>query len=173
MNLLLRIALRYSLVAISFVFLMFFILILLDKNPVIYVSNIIFIGPMMAVFLFLSVKGFKDLNSYSLRFWQGFTLGMIFTISFSLLYASFLIVYGDFFDSVYFDEYRSMISEKLMAGKELLVKQIGEDGFEAYLKARESSNKRIIGSLSFNNILIGIVVTPLMSLFMRTTEPKA
>ena len=161
------------LIAISFVFLMFFILVLLDKNPVIYVSNIIFIGPMMAMFLFLSVKAFKDLNSYSLRFWQGFTIGMLFTLSFSMLYASFLIIYGDFFDQVYFDEYREMILEKLMAGKELLVEQLGEEGFNNYLKSSESSNKRIVGSLSFNNILIGIVVTPLLSLFMRTTEPKS
>lgn len=173
MNLLLKVSLRYSLFAISFVFLMFVILIFLDKNPVIYVSNIIFIGPLMAIFLFLSVKSYKDLNSYDLRFWQGFSVGMLFTISFSLLFASFLIIYGDFFDQIYFDEYRAMIAEKLMAGKEMLVEKLGEEGFQEYMKSSESTNKRIIGSLTFNNILIGIVVTPLMSLFMRTTEVKA
>jgi len=173
MNLLLKIAIRYSIIAISFVFLMFFILILLEKNPVIYISNIIFMGPLMAVFLFLSVKAYKDLNQYSLRFWQGFSLGMLFTLFFSILYASLLIVYGDFFDQIYFDEYRQMITEKLMEGKAMLVDKLGEDGFQDYLKSGQSSNKRIVGSLTFNNILIGIVVTPLISLFMRTTEPKA
>ncbi|MBL0764997.1 DUF4199 domain-containing protein [Marivirga atlantica] len=173
MNLILKVSLRYSIIAFFFIFLMFFISILIDKNPVVYTSNIVFIGPLIAIFLFLAIKAFKQLNQFGLRFWQGFSVGMLYTIFFTILFASFLVIYANFFDEVYFDEYRQMIMEKLMAGKDMLVENLGEDGYKEYLKSSESSNTRIIGSLSTNNIIIGMLVTPLVSLFMRTNEPKA
>lgn len=172
MNLLVKIPLRFSLIASFFVILMFFLIILLDKNPVIYTSNIIFIGPMLSIFLFLSIKAFRDVNPDGLRFWQGFSIGLIYTVIFTLCYALFLWLYASFFDAVYFDEYRAMITEKIRAGREMLVDQMGEEGYQDYLRSGESSNGRIIGSLAFNNILIGFLVTPLISLFMRTSDPQ-
>lgn len=172
MNLLVKIPLRFSLIASFFVVLMFFLIILLDKNPVIYTSNIIFIGPMLSIFLFLSIKAFRDVNPDGLRFWQGFSIGLIYTVIFALCYAAFLWLYANVFDVVYFDEYRSMITEKIRAGRDMLVDQMGEEGYQDYLRSGESSNGRIIGSLAFNNILIGFLVTPLISLFMRTSEPN-
>ena len=172
MNLIVKIPLRFSLIASFFVVLMFFLIILLDKNPVIYTSNIIFIGPMLSIFLFLSIKAFRDVNPDGLRFWQGFSIGLIYTVIFTVCYALFLWLYASIMDDVYFDEYRAMIIEKIQAGKDMLVDQMGEEGYQDYLKSGESSNGRIIGSLAFNNILIGFLVTPLISLFMRTSEPQ-
>ncbi|MBK6266034.1 DUF4199 domain-containing protein [Marivirga sp. S37H4] len=172
MNLIVKLPLKFSLIAIFFVVLMFFLIILLGKNPVIYTSNIIFMGPMLAAFLFLSVKAFRDINPEGLRFWQGFSIGLIYTLIFSIVFALLLWIYASAFDQVYFDEYRTMILEKIKAGKDMLIDQMGEEGYQEYLKSGESSNGRIIGSLAFNNILIGILVTPLISLFMRTSEPQ-
>lgn len=172
MSLLVKSPLRFSLIAIFFVVLMFFILVFLDRNPVIYSSNIIFIGPLMAIFLFFSVKVFRDTNSDGLRFWQGFSIGILYTLLFTAFYAILLWVDANIFDTSHFDEYRTMITEKIVSGKEMLVDQMGEEGYQEYLKSGESSNARIIGSLAVNNIIIGIVVTPLVSLFMRTTESK-
>jgi len=172
MNLLIKSPLRFSLIAIVFVVLMFVILIFLDKNPVVYSSNIIFIGPLLAIFLFFSVKIFRDANPDGLRFWQGFSIGILYTLFFALFYSIVLWADGSLFENNHFDEYREMILEKIIAGKDMLVEQMGEEGFQEYLKSAESSNARIIGSLAFNNILIGVLVTPLVSLFMRTSEPK-
>jgi hypothetical protein len=172
MSLLVKSPLRFSLIAIFFVVLMFFILILLERNPIIYSSNIIFIGPLMAIFLFFSVKVFRDTNPAGLRFWQGFSIGILYTLFFSLFYSVVLWMDGSVFETSHFDEYRAMIIEKIMAGKAMLVDQMGEEGYQEYLKSGNSSNARIIGSLAFNNILIGVLVTPLVSLFMRTSEPK-
>jgi hypothetical protein len=172
MSLLIKSPLRFSLIAIFFVVLMFFILIFLDKNPVIYSSNIIFIGPLLSIFLFFSIKVFRDTNSDGLRFWQGFSIGILYTLFFTLFYSIVLWLDGSVFETTHFDEYRQMIVEKIMAGREMLVEKMGEDGYQEYLKSGESSNARIIGSLAFNNILIGILMTPLISLFMRTPEPK-
>ncbi|MGJ3233867.1 DUF4199 domain-containing protein [Marivirga sp.] len=172
MNLLVKSPLRFSLIAIFFVVLMFFISVFLDKNPVIYSSNIIFIGPLMAIFLFFSIKIFRDINPDGLRFWQGFSIGILYTLFFTAFYAIVLWADGTLFETNHFDEYRQMITEKIISGKEMLVDQMGEEGYQEYLKSGESSNARIIGSLAFNNIIIGIVVTPLVSLFMRTPEPK-
>jgi|GEM_PF-5311788 hypothetical protein len=172
MSLLIKSPLRFSLIAIFFVVLMFFILIFLDKNPVIYSSNIIFIGPLLSIFLFFSIKVFRDTNPDGLRFWQGFSIGILYTLFFTLFYSIVLWLDGSVFETTHFDEYRQMIVEKIMAGREMLVEKMGEDGYQEYLKSGESSNARIIGSLAFNNILIGILMTPLISLFMRTPEPK-
>jgi predicted peroxiredoxin len=151
---------------------MFFILILLDKNPVIYSSNIIFIGPLLSIFLFFSIKVFRDTNPGGLRFWQGFSIGVLYTLFFTLAYSIVLWADAEIFQTNHFNEYREMITEKIMAGKEMLVDQMGEEGYQEYLKSGQSSNARIIGSLAFNNIIIGVLVTPLVSLFMRTSEPK-
>jgi hypothetical protein len=151
---------------------MFFILIFLDKNPVIYSSNIIFIGPLMAIFLFFSVKSFRDTNPDGLRFWQGFSIGILYTLLFTAFYAILLWSDGAIFETDHFNEYRQMITEKIISGKEMLIDQMGEEGYQEYLKSGESSNSRIIGSLAVNNIIIGILVTPLVALFMRTSEPK-
>jgi len=172
MSLLIKSPLRFSLIAIFFVVLMFFILIFLDKNPVIYSSNIIFIGPLLSIFLFFSIKVFRDTNPDGLRFWQCFSIGILYTLFFTLFYSIVLWLDGSVFETTHFDEYRQMIVEKIMAGREMLVEKMGEDGYQEYLKSGESSNARIIGSLAFNNILIGILMTPLISLFMRTPEPK-
>ncbi|HET8860790.1 DUF4199 domain-containing protein [Marivirga sp.] len=172
MSLLVKSPLRFSLIAIFFVVLMFFILIFLDKNPVIYSSNIIFIGPLLSIFLFFSIKIFRDTNPDGLRFWQGFSIGILYTVFFTTFYAIVLWFDGNVFETAHFDEYRQMITEKIVAGKDMLVDQMGEAGFQEYLKSGESSNARIIGSLAFNNVLIGILMTPLISLFMRTSEPK-
>ncbi len=172
MNLLVKSPLRFSLIAIFFVVLMFFILIFLDKNPVIYSSNIIFIGPLMSIFLFFSVKVFRDTNPDGLRFWQGFSIGLLYTLFFTAFYSIVLWADGSLFETTHFDDYRAMIVEKIVAGKEMLVDQMGEEGYQEYFKSGASSNARIIGSLAFNNLLIGILVTPLVSLFMRTSEPK-
>ncbi|WP_296622312.1 DUF4199 domain-containing protein [Marivirga sp.] len=172
MSLLIKSPLRFSLIAIFFVVLMFFILIFLDKNPVIYSSNIIFIGPLLSIFLFFSVKVFRDTNPEGLRFWQGFSIGILYTLFFTLFYSIVLWMDGSVFETSHFDEYREMIVEKIIAGREMLIDKMGEEGYQDYLKSGESSNARIIGSLAFNNILIGILVTPLISLFMRTSEPK-
>jgi energy-coupling factor transporter transmembrane protein EcfT len=172
MNLLVKSPLRFSLIAIFFVVLMFFISVFLDKNPVIYSSNIIFIGPLMAIFLFFSIKIYRDTNPDGLRFWQGFSIGILYTLFFTAFYAIVLWADGTLFETNHFDEYRQMITEKIISGKEMLVDQMGEEGYQEYLESGESSNARIIGSLAVNNIIIGIVVTPLVSLFMRTSEPK-
>jgi hypothetical protein len=172
MNLLVKSPLRFSLIAIVFVILMFFILIFLDKNPVIYSSNIIFIGPLMSIFLFFSIKVFRDTNPGGLRFWQGFSIGILYTLFFTLFYSIVLWSDATLFETDHFDEYRAMIIEKIIAGKEMLVDKMGEEGYQDYLKSGESSNTRIIGSLAFNNIIIGVLVTPLVSLFMRTSEPE-
>lgn len=172
MSLLIKSPLRFSLIAIFFVVLMFFILIFLDKNPVIYSSNIIFIGPLMSIFLFFSIKVFRDTNPDGLRFWQGFSIGILYTLFFTLFYSIVLWLDGSVFETVHFDEYREMIVEKIIAGREMLVEKMGEEGYQDYLRSGESSNARIIGSLAFNNILIGVLITPLVSLFMRTSEPK-
>lgn len=172
MNLLVKSPLRFSLIAIIFVILMFFILILLDKNPVIYSSNIIFIGPLMSIFLFFSIKVFRDTSPDGLRFWQGFSIGILYTLFFTLFYSVVLWADATLFETDHFDEYRAMIIEKIIAGKEMLIDKMGEEGYQDYLRSGESTNERIIGSLAFNNIIIGVLVTPLVSLFMRTSEPE-
>lgn len=172
MNLLVKSPLRFSLIATVFVILMFFILIFLDKNPVIYSSNIIFIGPLLSLFLFFAIKVFRDTNPDGLRFWQGFSIGILYTLFFTLFYSLVLWSDATLFETDHFDEYRAMIIEKIIAGKDMLVDKMGEEGYQEYLKSGESSNTRIIGSLAVNNIIIGALVTPLVSLFMRTSEPK-
>jgi hypothetical protein len=172
MNLLVKSPLRFSLIATVFVILMFFILIFLDKNPVIYSSNIIFIGPLLSLFLFFAIKVFRDTNPDGLRFWQGFSIGILYTLFFTLFYSLVLWSDATLFETDHFDEYRAMIIEKIIAGKDMLVDKMGEEGYQEYLKSGESSNARIIGSLAVNNIIIGALVTPLVSLFMRTSEPK-
>lgn len=172
MNLMVKSPLRFSAIAVFFVIVMFIILIFLDKNPVVYTSNIVFIAPLLSIFLFFSIKVFRDTNPDGLRFWQGFLIGFLYTLFFVSLYAIWLWIDGSLFDTTHFDEYRSLMIEKIMGNREMLVEQLGENGYQDYLDTGHSSNLRIIRSLSVNNLLIGLVMTPLISLIMRTSQAK-
>lgn len=171
MNLLVKSPLRFSGIAVSIVIIMFFVLIFLDKNPVVYSSNIIFIAPLQAVFLFFSIKIFKDVKK-ELRFWQALAIGGLFTLFFAALYAIWLGLDASLFGAEHFDEYRTLMIDKITANKEMLIEEMGEEGYQGYLEAGASSNLRIIQSLSVNNLLIGLLVTPLLSILMRTSQIK-
>ncbi|WKK87324.2 DUF4199 domain-containing protein [Marivirga arenosa] len=173
MNLLIKSPLRFSLIAIVFVVLMFVILIFLDKNPVVYSSNIIFIGPLLAIFLFFSVKIFRDANPDGLRFWQGFSIGMLYIIFFISYYAIILTIISYAFDVNYFDEYRELSVERVYAQKELILEKFDNKFFEeSLLESRNQTNFDIILRLCRNFFGIGILLVPIVSLFMRTPEQK-
>lgn len=173
MNLLVKSPLRFSLIATIFVILMFFILILLDKNPVIYSSNIIFIGPLLSLFLFFAVKLFRDTNPDGLRFWQGFSIGILYTLFFTLFYSIVLWSDAVLFETDHFDEYRLVSVDRVIAQKEIILDRFDEKYFEELKAAsRDQSNIEIILRLARNCFFIGALATPLISLFMRTSEPK-
>lgn len=173
MNLLVKSPLRFSLIAIFFVVLMFFISVFLDKNPVIYSSNIIFIGPLMAIFLFFSIKIYRDTNPDGLRFWQGFSIGILYTLFFTAFYAIVLWADGTLFETNHFDEYRQISVERVIDQKKMILEQFDEKGYQDLLIASENqSNLEIILRLVRNCFIIGIILVPIVSLFMRTPEPK-
>jgi hypothetical protein len=165
--------LRYSQIAIIFVVLMFFIILLLDKNPIIYISNIIFLGPLLAIFLFFSIKHFKDLSVDGLRFWQGFSIGLIYIIFFSVSYAIILLLYSEVFDTSQFNEYRLISVDRVVVQKEMIIDQFDEKAYDDFLASAENqSNFQIIRRLVRNSIIIGVILTPITALFMRTNEAQ-
>ena len=173
MNLLLKVALRYSIIAISFVFFMFVIAILLDKNPLIYTNNIVYMGPLFGIFIFLLIKALKTLNGGALRFWQGFSSGALFILFFCLLYGSFLLIYGEFFDTQYYQEYRDLSVARTENQREQIIESFDLETYENTLKSTANASIFDIAFLLVRNcVFIGIVLVPIVSLFMRTTEPK-
>ncbi len=173
MSLLTKTPIRYSLIAIIFVILMFFLIILLDKNPVIYISNIVFLGPLLGAFLFLSVKSFKDTNIGGLRFWQGFSVGLIYIVSFASLYMLLLFLYSNFGSQSYFDEYRQISVDRVELQKELILDSYNEQAYNDALETASSeSNLSIILRLVRNCIIIGIILLPIPALFMRTPDTQ-
>ncbi len=173
MKLLVKAPLRFSQIAVIFVVIMFFIILLLDKNPIIYISNIIFLGPLLAIFLFFSIKYFKDLSDDGLRFWQGFSMGLLYIIFFSISYAVLLLLYSEFFDTAHFNEYRMISVDRVVVQKEMIVDQFDEKAYDEFLlSAQSQSNLQIIGRLVRNSLIIGVILTPITALFMRTNEAQ-
>ncbi len=173
MKLIVKAPLRFSQIAAIFVVLMFFIILLLDKNPIIYTSNIIFLGPLLAIFLFFGIKFFKDSSNEGLRFWQGFSIGLLYIVFFSITYAIVLFAYSEFFDTIHFDDYRAISADRVVVQKEMILESFNESAYnDALSAAKNQSNLQIIGMLVRNCFIIGVILTPVTSLFMRTNEAQ-
>jgi hypothetical protein len=163
-----QIGLRYGLIGGVFAILMFFIMIFMDKIPLVSMRLFDFI--LIPVFLFLSVKHFKEYaNNGELRFWQGMTVTFFTYLILSLTSALFIYVYLTWFNYPLFEEFVQLQVDKIVLNREQIINQTSEAQYEQLLNGMQ--NSKVIHSAIddvFKKAFVWLFISPVISLFMRT-----
>lgn len=163
--------LKFSVFGLVFLVLMFFILHFMDRNPL--MAGKMFDFLIIPLFVFLTVKEFKDYhNGKQLRFWQGMSIGWIYLLGVGVLYFSFLSLISATAFGEYFDQYRTLNYEKVVANEEQIMENFGKEAYDQMLLAKNASDFKIIWIDIRNKLLVGLFIIPIVSLFMRTSESK-
>lgn len=116
-------ALKYGLMGGILIVLLYIVLVFFEINPLVASKKLDFGFIIMPIFIFFSIKEFRDYrNDKKLRFWQGIIVGLFTLLLLSLISAfvvwAFLSLFGDEYlrqfivdRTILLEEYRPMILE--------------------------------------------------------------
>lgn len=168
-NPLVKVPIKYSLFALGFSIILFFVLNAMDQNPLIAARLFDFlIIPLMA---FLCIKEFKDYhNQKELRFWQGMSLGVLMTVFFAILYAAFLMIYLNTGGHTIFDAYIHNRLQLMHDSEAQLQKELGAKTYtEAYAKVKNA----VVSDIALDDIIkkffTGLFFSPIFAIILRTS----
>lgn len=159
---------KYGVLGAAFSIIMFFVFIMMGNIPM--VSARLFDFVLLPVFIFLAVKEFKDYqNAGELRFWQGMSVGFVVYFTLGIISGVFLYIYLSTFGSEIFADFVSNEIDKIIQNKDMIVDQMGETTYEDVLRSMQQSK---VIHVAFDDLIkksfVGLFISPVISLFMRT-----
>ena len=127
---------------------------------------------LFAVFVFFSIKEFKDIhNGGILHFWQGMIIGIVCYMTISLLVAVGIWIYGSA-ENEYVDRYVREISAVLESNREAIIEKVGQAAYDLQLETLPFTT---ISDLAVDYLLksmfIGLLLTIIISVIFRR-QPK-
>jgi len=149
---------------------MLLVLYAMNKHPFlvpVYADFRIFL---FGVFIFFSLKEFRDRhNNGMLYFWHGMMGSYVFIAVFSLLAAIGIIVISLAYPN-FITEYVKLFTEQAHAGSADAIKQMGEENFERNLLALQSTNGPERALVYFlQSLWIGFFISIIISIVLRKT----
>jgi hypothetical protein len=161
-------SLKYGLIGGALTIILFFILIFLDINPFVAYKKLDFGFLILPVFIFFSIKEFRDLrNNRQLRFWQGMTVGFFTYIFLALTSAVFILLALSFYPQV-LDQY--IIDRSLMVenNKSQIVETLGEEVYYQTYQDLQQISPFVLALDDFlKKIFAGLFITIIISVILR------
>lgn len=141
----------------------------LGKHPLLLSPLIDARLPLYGLFIFFSIKFFRDENEGILHFWQGLALGFLVYLIMAQMAAAFIAVFGSIESTQFLSTYISTAIEQINKNKEaLLQNNINE---KTLTDALELLPNTTANNLAFDYFLksmpIGLILTLLISILMR------
>jgi hypothetical protein len=132
--------------------------------PVIYDVRIL----LLAVFIFFSVKEFRDYqNGGVLHFWQGILVGLVLTVTVGLLMLIIILTFGAVEENL-LSGYLTEMTAQLADNKEEFLQAIGEEAYQNTLRKLPSTT---LGDLALDYYLksfgIGLFLSIIISVILR------
>ncbi len=164
-----KVALKYGLIGSLIPVLLFTVLHLLGKNPLLITKQIPFSLLLIPVLIFFCVKEFRDYrNSGELRFWQGLYLGFVNYILIALISAVFVWMFINYYKPEILEEFIDFNMLNFQEEKAGIVEQFDEDTYERLQIDIRGTTAYHIGLDEFiRNVLIGFFSTFIVSMFLR------
>lgn len=168
-NNLTQVAIKFGLVGALMNIVALLTLFYLGKHPLLLNPLIDARWPLYSLFLFFSIKYFRDENEGVLHFWQGLALGFLVYLIMAQMAAAFIAVFGSIDSTQFLSTYISSAIEQISANKEaLLQNNIDEKTLTDALQILPSTTAN---NLAFDYFLksmpIGLILTLLLSIIMR------
>jgi hypothetical protein len=161
------VSLKYGLAGGVFSILVFVILWLIGKNPL--VTNRIYDFLLIPLFVFFSVKEFRDVrNGGVLHFWQGIAVGVFTFVTMALVSALFIWLFLEFANSGLLQNYIDTRIGMINENKEALIDKLGESTVVQTLNDLPHTSAFKLGEDDFlKKIFIGSFFTAIIALVLR------
>ena len=168
----LKVIAKYGLTGSLVSIIAFILLTQIKANLVI--SNLLTTALILILFVFFSMKEFRDLyNNRELHFWHGILLGSATYLCIAVLTGIFNFIYLEWISPEVIEVYRQIQRQYLEANKEMMTDQRGAAWYnEAYLMVEKVNAIDIAVDFFLKKLLIGIFVTIIISVILRKV-PKA
>jgi len=123
---------------------------------------------LFALFIFFSIREFRNSNQNVLHFWQGISIGMITYVLITFLTSIFIGIFAKWIEPAFVSEYIRLSIDQLNQHKEAILETLGADKFNAAVKKLPSTTA---GDLAFDYFLksmpIGFILTLIISVLLR------
>jgi hypothetical protein len=167
-----KLAIKYGAVAAVFSILAFVVFYIMGQQPwrnlISFLLDVFVIG----VFIFLALKDYKErFNNGELRFYQGMTVGFIVYLIVAVGFSLFFFVLMQWVEPDFLTEYIKLALEDLVSRKEMIVAGLSEESYLDQLSKLENTTISVLVIDAFvKRLLIGLVLTPIFSILLRTHQ---
>lgn len=146
---------------------LFFVLLLLDENPLI--NGTLFSFFFIPIFVFFAIKEFKKYyNASYLHFWQGMTIGFGTYMILAMLSGIFIWIYLELLDPDLLVDYIANRVELMRGSKENLVDRLGQDTYDTSLASVQAATAFDLAVDDFlRKVFAGFFITTVISVVMR------
>ena len=170
MNDLLRVGVRYGAVAGVLSTILLIILYYSGRNPMLIAPFLDFRVILFAIFIFFSLKEFRDAHQGGLLyFWQGLFGSFIVVMVSNVISSLDLFAFGTW-EEGFVGSYVQGMTDYLKTFPPEEVKRIGEEIYERNLKDLPSTNMATLAQTHFaQGMLIGFFISIILSVILRRT----
>jgi len=176
MHALIKVPLKFGLVAGVMSVLLMFVLFNYGRHPALIPPFLDFRIIVLLICVFFAIREYKELyNEGFLHFWEGLTIGILTYVILGLIGALFILVY-DAFDNSYVEYYISGAIEGAEKYREQLINgpqpvKMSEEEFNSHLTALESTTAGVLARDFFiKTCLIGFLIPLLYGAVFRKVD---
>jgi uncharacterized protein DUF4199 len=166
---LISVAIKFALIGAMMNIIALITLFYIGKHPLLLNPFLDARWPLYGLFIFFSIKVFRDENDGVLHFWQGLMLGFLVYVIMAQLAAAFVGIFGSFESTHFLSTYISTAVEQINTNKEALLESNIDQ--KTLTDALELLPRTTAGNLAFDYLLkstpIGLILTLLLSIIMR------
>lgn len=164
----LRVALKYALIAGIFESILFHISRTMGVHPLTELSHLFFDVILLTLFISVAVYEYRRYHRDGiLHFWEGMTLGFLVYTPSVLFFGLFLYIYFGL-DPELLNEYKVLAMQILEERKSLYLEQFGQDQYDIQVaEIQQISVNRLIMSALLKKLIAGFFVTPALSIVLR------
>lgn len=145
----------------------------IDRHPFLIQPMYDFRILLFAVFIFFSVKEFRDYHQAGeLYFWQAMAIGIICYVIIGFIGGIILMLFGNIVPA-FVTDYIGMAMEQLQADRETMVNAVGEEAYQNALeRLPQTSIYQMAGDYLIKSMVIGFFLTIIISVVLRRQPNK-
>lgn len=169
---LIQVAIKFGLIGGLMSIIGLLVLFYIGKHPFLQNPFLDTRWPLFGLFIFFSIKIFRDENGGTLHFWQGLVVGFLVYFIMIQISAAFIAIFGSIESTQFLSSYISGAIEHINTNKEaLLESNINEETLTEILQILPNTTAN---TLAFDYFLksmpMGLILTLLLSVVMRRSS---
>lgn len=172
MNPLVKVSLRYGVLAGIIGSALIVVLYYIDRHPFLIPVYLDFRIILFAVFIFFALREIRDYHQEGiLYFWQGMIGSLLFTIAFALISSLAILGFAEIVPA-FLTDYVDLTLEQMRSLPQEVIESIGKDVYEHNMEMLPSTNASILGFTYFvQSFLISLFISIILSVTLRR-QPK-